>query len=375
MASDPATTLIIGAGPAGLAMAARLSRLGLPYVLLEQTQQVAPAWQQHYERLHLHTTKELSFLPFIPFPDSYPRYVSRAQVVEYLEAYAEKMGIKPVFGQEVQRVTRLADGQWEVHTAQEETFLGGQVVICTGFNRRPHEPTWPDQNKFQGEILHSRYYKNGAPFAGKRVLVVGMGNTGAEIAVDLYEQGAQPFLSVRSPVNIVMRDPFGRPVQKTALMLAKLPPWLGDTLGTVTSRLTVGNLKPYGIERPSLSPSKQLRVTGKTPVIDVGAVPLIKQRKVKVLPGISRFTPEGVVFSDGQQLPFDGVVLATGYRAAIEEFLVDVTGIFNEHGTPRHWQIDEQPGLFFLGFDAYVPGGLLYVIRNDSEKIAEAIGR
>lgn len=365
--------LIIGAGPAGLALAGCLARDHVSYTLIERTQQVAPAWHHHYDRLHLHTVKELSHLPHKPFPADYPQYVPRRLFAEYCEAYAREFQIKPHFGHEAQEVRREGD-HWRVTTREGIVYQAERVVVATGFNRRPYRPGWPGMADFAGQILHSRDYQSGKPFAGQRVLVIGMGNTGAEIAADLFEQGATPSISVRSAVNVVLRDPFGRPVQKTALMLAKLPHWLGDRLGRLSVSLTVGDLRPYGLGRPRLAPAQQLRELGQTPVIDVGTLPLIKQGKVKVLPEVQRFTPPGVVCG-GEEHAFDSVILATGYRAAIEEFLVDTTGVFNEKGIPRHWRVPEQPGLFFLGYDCYTAGGLLYVIRRDAQKIAAAIAQ
>ncbi len=365
--------LIIGAGPAGLAMAGCFTRAHLPYTLIERSQQVAPAWHHHYDRLHLHTVKELSHLPHKPFPEDYPQYVPRHLVAEYCEAYAREFQIKPHFGHEAQRI-EPQPGHWTVTTTQGIVYQAQRVIVCTGFNRKVNRPTWPGEADFQGKIIHSRSYRNGAAFTGQRVLVIGMGNTGAELAADLYEHGAQPSISVRSPVNIVLRDPLGRPVQKTALMLAKLPPWLGDALGRFTARLTVGNLEPYGLKKSPLAPGQQLRETGQTPVIDVGTLPLIKTGKVKVLPAVQRFTPRGVV-CEGQEHDFDVVVLATGYRPALADLLAHSDDLFDPRGYPKHWQAQGQPGLYFLGFDGYTAGGLLYVIRRDAPIITDHIAR
>ena len=367
--------LIIGAGPAGLAMAAQFHHAGLPYVLLEKEAVAGNSWRQHYDRLHLHTTKALSHLPHLPFPAHYPQYVPRQLVVEYLDQYMQHMQIEARCGQEVVSLRREG-AQWECQTRSGDRYLAGKVVVATGFNRIPVAPAWPGMEAFGGPILHSRAYKSGKAFAGQHVLVVGMGNTGAELAIDLHEQGAHPFISVRGPVNIVLRDLkfTGRSTQETAILLSRLPHWLGDFIATQVGKLTVGNLRPFGIERPAIAPSRQLRELGKTPVIDVGTVDLIRKGHIRVLPDVAAFSPGRIRFADGRELPFDAVVLATGYRAQVEDFIEDTTGLFNAFGVPCTLMFpDTHPGLYFLGFNGYAVGGLLRNIRIDSEVILEHV--
>ncbi|MEL6626575.1 MAG: NAD(P)/FAD-dependent oxidoreductase [Bacteroidota bacterium] len=364
--------LIIGAGPAGLAMAGRLTKEGKSYIILERSQEVAHSWHHHYDRLHLHTVSDYSHLPHQPFPADYPQYVPRKRLVEYYEQYARDMDIQPRFGEEVRSIKR-AGAHWETTSGTGQVYHSDQVIVCTGFNRRVNRPTWPGMDAFKGKIMHSRLYKNGKPFENQEVLVVGMGNTGAEVSACLHEHGAQSAISVRGPVSITLRDLFGRPTQLTALKLAKLPHWLGDALGAIASRLAVGDMSKYGIPKPDVPPAKLLRTTGKTPVIDVGAVPLIKAGKIKIYPAIDHFDGEEVVFVDGRRKKFDTVILATGYKAALEDFIEDTTGIFNADGYPKAITVEEHPGLYFLGFDPYVAGGLLRVIYMDSERILKYI--
>lgn len=361
--------LIIGAGPAGLAAAAHLRRANTDFILLEQSAQIAHRWQNHYERLKLHTVKRYSELPFVPFPADYPKYVSRRDLVRYYEKYAEKFDLRPVFNAEVSSV-RKETNRWHAQTADGRIFYADNVVICTGFNRIPVVPQWPGQEQFRGEILHSRDYRSGKNYAGKEMLTIGMGNTGAEIALDLYEQGAKAALSVRGEVNIVPRDFNGRSIQETAEMLRILPNFISDRLGRLVQKITIGNLEKYGIRTPALAPARQLRTLGKTPVIDLGTAAAIRAGHIRVFPGIRSFTEKSVTFTDGRRERFDAVILATGYRAAVEEFLEHTDGIFNQFGIPK------QPvfpgGLYFLGFDAYA-SGLLYSIKRDSKIIADDI--
>ncbi|MBV6652958.1 MAG: NAD(P)/FAD-dependent oxidoreductase [Mameliella sp.] len=365
--------LIIGAGPAGLAIAGRLRKRGLEFTMIEQSDEVGHAWHHHYDRVHLHTVKAFSHLPYRPFPDHYPLYVSRQQLVDYMEEYASHFNIQPLFGHSLERVTR-EEGHWVASCSNGVVFEAGQVVFATGVNRIPNIPHFENQEDFSGQIIHSRAYKNAVPFQGETVLVMGMGNTGAEIALDLSEAGVKTLISVRGTVNIVPRDFLGRPTQKTALALAKLPTGIGDWIGKQVQSLAFGDLRPFGLKRSALPPARQLRETGKTPVIDIGTVDAIKAGKIKVVPELKAFTPDGAIFEDGSEHHFTSVVLATGYYARLEAFLPQSESLFNEDLLPKSC-IGQGPhhGLYFLGFDNYQPGGILGVVYRDSEHIADAI--
>ncbi|MEZ0487546.1 flavin-containing monooxygenase [Fibrella aquatica] len=370
-------TLIIGAGPAGLAVAGRLAKLNQPFTLLEATDNVGAAWRKHYDRLCLHTVKEESALPHLPYPANYPTYVSRDQLVTYLQQYIAHFDIKPLFNQSVQTLERTQDGRWRAIT-NTQTFESDKVVVCTGYNRVPFQANVPGLNGFRGKVLHSREYKTGEAFTGQRVLVVGMGNTGAELALDLQEQGAFPTISVRGPVNIAKRDTFGRPTQPSAIKMSKLPSWLYDLAARVSQKLTIGDLSKYGLITPPYPSSYQIRVLGKIPVIDLGTIDQIKAGTIAVRPGIAQVNQNTVTFTDGREDPFDVIVLATGYRTGLSDILApDLSRkILNEKGYPRGlW--DTNPalqGLYFLGF-ALPLTGILRGIRLDSERIVEELVR
>lgn len=358
--------LILGAGPAGLAVAGRLRHLGRSFEIVEQHDQIASSWRRHYDRLHLHTARKFSALPHMPFPDDYPQYIPKEMLLTYFDRYAEHFQIKPHFGHEVLSAVREGD-HWHTTTSKGE-FFSENMVVCTGFNRAPNLPVYPGQEHFQGNIIHSSAYKNAAPYRGKSVMVVGMGNSGAEIALDLSENGVKTYLSVRGPVNIIPRDFLGRPIQQTAMLLGKLPRWLGDRLGLIAPLVAIGDLSKYGIRRLNMPPAQQLRRYGRTPVIDIGTVRQIRKGKIKVLPGIEHFTEFCAITQTGDSIELDAVILATGYRAALEDFLQLPPGLLNERGHPTAVHPQEPKGLYFVGFNGY-SSGLLWSIYWDSERV------
>lgn len=370
------TTLILGAGPGGLSMAGQLAHRGLPFTVLEASSQVGHAWRNHYDRLHLHTVKEHSALPHLPYPADYPTYVSRAQFVTYLEQYARHFNIQPHFNQTVTGIRRTPDERtWTVQTTTDK-FVADRVVVATGYNRLPNEPELPGLSTFTGEVIHSRAYRNGEQLGGKDVLVIGMGNTGAELALDLYEHGAQPTISVRGPVSIVRRDIFGKPAQPTAIFLNRFPNWFYDFVAGLSQQLTVGDLSKYGLGKPGYSPSRLIREFGRIPVIDLGTLDQIKAGSIRVAPGIKQVSAHSVTFTDGTERPFDAIILATGYRPGLAQLLGPALSaeVLNERGYPSALWYD-QPGLrglYFLGFSTPLTG-ILRSLAINSGLIADAI--
>lgn len=365
--------LIIGAGPAGLAVAGRMRKQGLDFEMLESSENIANRWHHHYDRLLLHTVKQLSNLPHLEFPEDYPTYVPREKLVKYYENYANHFDIKPHFNETVVSIKSENEG-WEIISKSGREIITKNVIIATGTNRIPFVPVFKNQEKFQGDIVHSINYKNAKPFLHKKVLVIGMGNTGAELALDLSENNIEVTLAVRSPITIVPRDVNGRPVQLTAKKLAKIPFGIGDWLGTQIRKIVIGDLTKYGIPLSKVHPVVQLRETGKTPIIDLGTVAHIKKGKIKIVGKIDRFFEKGVQFESGEKDEFDSIILATGYRAKVEEFLENGKEFLDKNEMPKQ-PIGEGDfkGLYFVGFDNYKLGEILGTIFTDSKTIVEDI--
>ena len=287
--------IIVGAGPAGLATAAALRARGLDAAILEKSDAVGAVWRRHYDRLHLHTDRARSGLPGLPIPKAYGRYPSRAHMVDYLEAYASKFALRPVFNAPV-RALRREGGAWRAD-AEENSRIAPIVVVATGWADYPYAPTWPGIETFGGEILHSSSYRNPAPFAGRRVLVVGSGNSGAEIALDLAETGIDVALSVRSPVNVIPRELFGVPILVFPTAEQWLPPRLADAINAPLLRYAIGSIEKLGLKRAAKGPLQSIAEDGRVPLIDVGTLDAIRDGRIKLRGDVASFSLESVGFS------------------------------------------------------------------------------
>lgn len=365
--------LIVGAGPGGLAMAAHFKRAGLDFELIEKSEEIAHRWYNHYDRLHLHTVKDFSSLPFKNFPSDYQTYISRDALIQYYEDYASAFEISVNYNTNFEKLERY-NNVWNAQCSNGEIYQSKHVIIATGANRTPNFPHWNNIEEYQREILHSRYYKNAKPFQGKKVLIVGFGNTGAEIALDLAEHDIDVNISVRSAVIIVPRDVLGSPVQKTAKILDRLPYPVGDWIGTQIRKLVFGNLSKYGIPLSKDYPLTYLKKTGKTPIIDLGTVDMIKRNKIKILPEIDSMEEDGALFKNGEIIHFDTIILCTGYRPNLDQFLPHPGSILDHSGYPTSSiGTGENEGIYFIGFDVYSLGGILGTIPRDAQTIMDHI--
>ena len=363
--------LVIGAGPAGLAASACLRHEGLQHVVLEREADIGSAWHRHYDRLHLHTTKAYSGLPMTPWPKATPRYPSRAQVVQYLQAYAAEHRIAPRLGVAVQAVTRRGD-RFTVETSAG-VMTPRFVVMATGYNGVPNLPTVLGLERFRGAAIHARLYKNPAPYQGKRTLVVGCGNSGAEIALDLAEQGVDVAMVVRGPVHVIPRDMFGRPIQHTTVMLSHLPLGLRDAIAMGTIGLVVGDLSRWGIVRPAVGPNRMIEESGRVPLLDLGTIAMIKQGKIRVLPAVQEVFPDAVRFAGGAVHPFEAIIFATGYRPGLGDLIEGFETIADARGRPHRFGEETGiPGLFFVGF-RNPPTGALREIALEAPRVARSI--
>jgi cation diffusion facilitator CzcD-associated flavoprotein CzcO len=365
-----AETIIIGAGPAGLACAAALQQAGLPAIVLEKSDKVGASWRRHYDRLHLHTPRKQSGLLGLPMPASFPTYPARDQVVAYLEDYAAHHRIAPRFGTPAMRITR--PDKWLIETSGE-AFTAANVIIASGIAGWPQRADWPGQDSFGGRLLHSSEYANAMPFASQRVLVVGFGNSGGEIAMDLANAGIDVSVSVRSPVNILPRELFGMSMMTWAILQRPLPYRLMDALNTPLLRLVIGDLAKLGLRKSPKGPLAQIIEDRKIPVLDIGTVDLIRGGKIKVRAGVERIARPQVEFADGTTAPFDVIIEATGYRPDLRSLLPDHLDALDESFGPKICGgPTAYPGLFFCGHIP-VATGQLREIGIEARRIASLI--
>ncbi len=356
--------VIVGAGPAGLTAAATLRARGIDATILERGEHVGEQWRTRYDHLHLHTIRWLSNLPGYRIPREFGRWVARDQFVQYLEQYTAHHGLEPRFGVEATRIDR-DDGRWKVRTSAG-TIPARIVVMASGYTRVPYLPRWP--GTFDGPMVHSAEYRNPRPYRGQDVLVVGAGNSGNEIAVDLAEGGAgRVRVAVRTPPNIFRRDTKGFPTQLVAIALQHLPPRLLDPLILALRRATIPDLAAYGLPRPS-APFSQFQRTATVPIIDVGFIDAVRSGAIEVVPAVTTLDGRAVGLADGSRLFPDAIVAATGYQPGLEPLVGHVTAI-GEHGIPS-----PQPHLHFMGIGIPLSGHL-HQMGHDARQIAASVAR
>ncbi|XP_072968346.1 indole-3-pyruvate monooxygenase YUCCA2-like [Typha angustifolia] len=383
--------IVVGAGPSGLAVAACLKEKGIPSLLIERSNCIASLWQlKTYDRLSLHLPKQFCELPLMSFPDNFPTYPTKQQFVGYLESYAKHFGINPVFRRTV--VSAEFDaviGLWRVRTVVDKDeedevveYVCRWLIVATGENAEIVVPEIDGLDEFKGPVVHTSSYKRGNVFDGKRVLVVGCGNSGMEVCLDLCNHNAYPHIVVRDKVHILPREMLGQSTFALSLWLLKwFPIWFVDLFLLLVSWLMLGDTARLGLNRPSLGPFELKSLSGKTPVLDVGTLAKIKSGDIKVHPAIKQLSDHGVEFVNGRSEDIDAVVLATGYKSNVTSWLKEKELFSDKDGLPRRpfpngWKGER--GLYAVGFTRR---GLMGAsmdarrIANDIEKSWKAEGK
>lgn len=380
--------VVIGAGFCGLAAAASLKAHGIRnFAVLEQGAGVGHFWSRTYDRIHLHS-------PWHDLPHdgganaAYPMFKSRDDLLRYFRGYADfhALGDQLRLGHTVHGIRRSTDRgelEWQVETS-EGRFSSRYLMIATAANRAPHVPDLRGRERFEGLLLHSSEYRNARPFRGKRVLVVGSGNSAAEIALDLVEGGADSVqMWVRGPrhfLRLRTMKIFYRVFRALGLFTTKkldeyhqLHAGTPEFEAAVKMRDTLPrrfsiDLSRHGIRKPERGPMVETYITRRIPVFDQGAIPLIQSGAIGIIDGnrrqIEEITARGVRFGDSTEDRFDAVVLATGFVPRLEVFVQQPEMLVSEAGARRGFPRTDgrsrstvYPSAFFPGFDLSVNGG------------------
>jgi hypothetical protein len=365
---------VIGAGPAGVSMALSLRDRGIRPLLIDRADEVGSAWRSRYDVLKLNTGRPFSHLPNRPYPKGTPMYPSRDDVVAHLDRHAREDGIELLLSAAVDRIDRLAGG-WRLATSGDQ-IDARHVVVATGLQSAPVMLDVPGMDAFTGELLHSSAYRNPAPYQRKRVLIVGSGSSGMEIAHDLATGGAaNVWLAVRTPPNIMLRrGPGGLPGDVIAVPLYHAPIRIGDAISRKARRANLGDLSEFGLPIPAEGPFARLARERKVPsLVDMEVIEAIKAGSIEVVAAVKGFDGRTVRLVDGAALAADAVICATGYRTGLEP-LVGHLGVLDETGVPVvTGEKAAAEGLRFLGFSSR-PIVMGYVARQ-SKRIAKRIAR
>ena len=336
---------------------------------------MASTWRSRYDGLRLNTWRRFSHLPDRPFPKGTPTFPTRDQLIEHLERHAGEEGIEFRLSTGVDRIDR-GEGEWVVQTSAGE-LRAPQVILALGHEQNPFIPDWPGRADFEGTLIHSSEYRNAGSFDDQRVLVVGPGSSGMEIAHELAENGAaKVWLAVRTPPNILLRQgPGPVPGDLIATWLWHLPTRLADRIARFASRMDVGDLTEYGIARRRArrvrrradprQGARDRRRRGDRG--DQG-----RSDRGRRAPSITRLRV-GSRLADEMRLEPQSVICATGYRRALEP-LVGHLGVLGERGLPR--RIGPDPAAEGMRFIGYLPrpGGLGYMAK-EAKRAARAIVR
>jgi len=369
--------LVIGTGPAGLASAYSLQQAGIAYRVVDKADVIASTWARQYPSLRLNTTRFFSHLPGQKFPLSYGIFATAKQYHTYLVNYARRHNFNIHLGVEVTRLSP-ENGGWRVESSEGVAWYPA-VIVAAGRYDNPIMPAIPGLADFKGTLIHAHEYRGPEPFANKRVMVVGNGPTGVDIAVELPSVTPHPvLLSMRTGLVLKPRYPYGLPKHAWVMIAERLPKRMGAWLDKRVEAAKYKNLAQIGIKQP---PEGQ--VSGAAATRGPELVRAVKAGKVKPVDGPARFYDRCVELTDGSRHEIDVLILATGYRPTLYKFL-DCAGSaeIGRHGWPMRKSGDEDlnpdrevkgcPGLYLVG-TFYQGKGALYNFNVEAEWAVEQI--
>jgi cation diffusion facilitator CzcD-associated flavoprotein CzcO len=337
-----------------------LQQRRIPFQILEK-QTVGHVWQQHYDRLRLHTLKQVSGLPERPMPADYPEFPNAAQVHAYLREYATHFDL-PITEHTELLSAQFVDQRWQLATSRGQ-IEADYLVMTTGIWSQPVLSRLPGQATFGGTIMHSARYRNAQPFLGQHTLVVGVGNSGSEIAVDLAEHGVPTTIAVRGGAAFVPRP-------RSAVAMRGWD-WATRTLPRALMERLV-----YRQDFASLGlPLPKRHLLDAYPVVGYELPEAVAAGRVAVRPAVVGFVPGHAVFADGSVARCDAVIMATGYRPGLDHVAADVDR--DSRGWPvldSHWRSLRNPRLLCVGFRYPATAGWLQSIGRFAEQAVAGIG-
>jgi cation diffusion facilitator CzcD-associated flavoprotein CzcO len=343
------TVIVIGAGAAGLAAADALGRRGMAAVVLDKEQRIAEPWRRRHEKLTLNTHRALSALPGLAYPSRTAAFPNKDVIVGYLNDFARIRGIRVEFGTAVERIERNG-GHWLVHTSQG-VLSARHVLVATGRDRLPWTPDWPGKASFSGKLIHAAEFGTAEDYAGKKVLVVGAGNSGFDVLNHLARADTEAvWLSARQGPSLMPKRIGKVAVARFGGFMAMLPTWIADAVIAATQRLVFGDLTRFGLPPAPKGGASRLGVEQIAIAVDDGAVAALKAGRISVVAPVTAFEGPGVRLNDGTAIEPDVVIAATGYRTGLEAMLGDL-GVLDAKGVPKAngGTPSGQPGLWFIG--------------------------
>lgn len=384
--NDTYDVTVVGAGPAGLSAAFELTQAGFAPLVLERTPAIGDVWRNHYDGLRLNTGRYYSALPGGKFPLFAGGWPTRDAVVALLESIPKRGGFSVQTGVEIKKVSYDSKRDvWQITSTNNQQFESRSVIIAAGANRIPVIPEWEGKNTFTGKIIHSSLFKNARDYADKHVLVVGSGNSSAEIASRLAKYAASVTMSVRTPPQILPKSIGGIPLIAIGVWTRHLPTALVDGLLSFLRRTMIGDLSTYGLPSPTMPMSKQYAINNVVPILYRPFVDDIRAGRIKIVGTIQKIAGKNItVLSTVSATDHNGdttttlqpdiIVAGTGFRTGFSE-LIQVPGIIDEKGKPKvisDQEFPEAPRLYFIG-QVNPLSGQLNEIRQEAGKIARKL--
>jgi putative flavoprotein involved in K+ transport len=371
-AHDSRDAVVIGAGPAGLAVARELEHQhGIKTLVIDRAAAPAISWRTRYDNFRLNTTGFLSHLPGQRIPLAAGRWPSRDDMVRYFDNYVRRQNITLELGCEVKGVIR-AGGGWRLDTSAGEIQTRA-IILATGNYRTPAIPPWPGLSHFNGEFVHSGRFRNAWPFRGRDVLVVGAGNSAADIAVQLANNGARRiWLAVRTPPHLVRRAIGPFPSDILLELFAWAPASAVDPIIGLSERLMWGDLSAYGFNRPPLGLKATVEQTGRIPTLADELIDAVRAGRVEVVAAVEAIERDRVILADGNCISPAVIIAATGFSMDLGG-LVGHLGVLDECGRPRGGFASHiGDGMFAIGY-GIPPNGPLHAIRLAATPLAREI--